>query len=126
MGGHEEPSDHSSQRNDLQVPGEGASEEEIKRYAHAAATRPVITPGQKKAFEEQQQIMQETGPYLTMGMQMVLTIGAFFGVGYWLDGKYDTSPLWTAVLSGIGAAGSLTYFIVTVLRLSKKTETKRP
>lgn len=38
-----------------------------------------------------------------MGIQMALTIAIFAGIGYWLDGKYESKqPYWTAGLSLIG------------------------
>jgi F0F1-type ATP synthase assembly protein I len=70
--------------------------------------------------------MKETAPYMTLGIQLALSIAAFCGVGLWLDSHFGTKPLWTAIFTTVGAIASLTYFIVTVLRLSRKTETKRP
>ncbi len=73
---------------------------------------------------EQQKALQETGPYLTLGIQLVLTILAFFGIGYWLDHHFLTTPLWTAIFTSFGAIGSLAYFIITVLHLQKTSDTK--
>ncbi len=78
----------------------------------------------QREMAEQQKALQETGPYLTLGIQLVLTILIFVGAGYWLDHHFKTTPLWTAILSTFGAISSLTYFIVTVLRLQKNSETK--
>jgi hypothetical protein len=73
----------------------------------------------QREMAEQQQALQETGPYMTLGIQLVLTILAFFGIGYWLDHHFKTGSLWTAIFAGFGAFSSLTYFIVTVIRLQK-------
>jgi F0F1-type ATP synthase assembly protein I len=97
---------------------------EIREYAHKAATQSPFSPNVAKQAAEQAKVMQETGPYLTLGIQLVLTIGAFFGIGYWLDKHFLTSPLWTAIFTGFGAISGLTYFIVTVIRLQKNEETK--
>jgi F0F1-type ATP synthase assembly protein I len=74
---------------------------------------------------EQQKALQETGPYMTLGIQLVLTILAFFGIGYWLDHHFKTGSLWTAIFAGFGSFASLTYFIVTVIRLQKHDDLKR-
>ncbi len=85
----------------------------------------------QRSIAEQQKAIRETGPYMTLGIQLVLTILAFFGIGYWLDQHFKTGSLWTAIFAGFGAFASLTYFIVTVIRLQKldninrqKAETK--
>jgi hypothetical protein len=78
---------------------------------------------EKEAFE-QQKAMREMGPYMTLGIQLALTILAFFGIGYWLDNKFHSDNLWRVICTGFGAFASLVYFIVTVMRLSKMEETK--
>ena len=78
----------------------------------------------RREMAEQQKALQETGPYLTMGIQLVLTILAFFGIGYWLDHHFNTTPLWTAIMTTFGAVGSLSYFIVTVIHLQKIADSK--
>jgi F0F1-type ATP synthase assembly protein I len=97
---------------------------EIRDYAHKAATQSVLKTTSARDAAEQQQVMQETGPYLTLGIQLALSIAAFFGIGYWLDHHFHTGGLWTAIFTGFGACSSLAYFIIIVLRLSKKEETK--
>jgi F0F1-type ATP synthase assembly protein I len=76
----------------------------------------------RREIAEQQKAMRETGPYLTLGIQLVLTILIFFGAGHWLDGHFHTIPLWTAIFTGFGSIASLIYFIVAVLRLQKNSE----
>jgi F0F1-type ATP synthase assembly protein I len=67
--------------------------------------------------------MKESGPYLTLGIQLAFSIAAFCGIGYWLDKANGTSH-WLGIMAGAGAVLSLVYFIVTVLKLSAKEETK--
>lgn len=74
---------------------------------------------------EQQKVLRETGPYMTLGIQLALSLAAFFGIGYWLDHTYHTGSLWTAIFSAFGAVSSLAYFIVTVIQLSKKEEANK-
>ena len=71
---------------------------------------------------EQQKAMREMGPYMSLGIQLAVTILAFYGLGYWLDNTYHTGSLWKGVCTGFGAFSSLVYFVVTVLRLSKLEE----
>ncbi len=97
---------------------------ENREYARKAATQSILKTTSARDAAEQQQVMQETGPYLTLGIQLALTILAFFGIGYWLDHTYQTGSLWTAIFTGFGACSSLAYFIIIVLRLSKIEETK--
>ncbi|MDP4199756.1 MAG: AtpZ/AtpI family protein [Bacteroidota bacterium] len=78
----------------------------------------------EREMAEQQKAMREMGPYMTMGIQLVLTILAFFGLGYWLDSTHHSGSLWRVVCTGFGAFAGLTYFVLTVLRLSKNDETK--
>ncbi|HEX5316861.1 MAG TPA: AtpZ/AtpI family protein [Candidatus Kapabacteria bacterium] len=78
----------------------------------------------RRELADQQKAMQETGPYLTLGIQLVLTILIFFGIGDWLDHHFHTTPLWIAIFTTFGAIGSLTYFIVTVLNLQKNSDNK--
>lgn len=76
----------------------------------------------QKELIEQQKVLREMGPYMTMGIQLALTILAFFGLGYWLDKHYLTGSLWTAICTSFGAVSALVYFVVTVLSLSKKED----
>ena len=75
---------------------------------------------------EQQKAIREVGPYMTLGIQMALSILVFCGIGYWLDHTFHTSPMWTTILTVFGAISGLAYFLVIVIQLSKKAETKQP
>ena len=87
-----------------------------------------MTPDNKSRIEreaaDQQKVMREIGPYMTLGIQLVMTILVFFGIGYWLDNHFHSGSLWRSVCTGFGAFSSLVYFIVTVMRLTKNEETK--
>ena len=98
-------------------------QEEIERYAHEAANRGLVKLGSQEEHEARQQVMQESAPYLTLGAQMAGSIAAFFGIGYWLDHHFGTS-FWIPTLTGLGAAASLAYFIITVVRLGEKEKKK--
>ena len=72
--------------------------------------------------EEQRKVMQETGPYMTLGIQLALTMVLFYVVGAWIDRQNGGGALWTAVLSGFGAVSGVIYFILTVTQLGKQEE----
>ncbi len=78
----------------------------------------------QREMADQQQVMRETGPYLTLGIQLVLTILVFFGAGYWLDHHFKTGSLWVAILTSLGAIASLVYFIVIAIGVQKKEDAR--
>ncbi|MEI8133905.1 MAG: AtpZ/AtpI family protein [bacterium] len=97
-------------------------EKEIREFAHLKASEPLFGKGRSLDDNaEYQQVMQENAPYLTLGIQMALTIVAFAGLGWWLDKQYATS-LWIGICSGFGAVAGLGYFLFVVLRIEKSKE----
>lgn len=58
--------------------------------------------------------MHEMGPYLNLGMQMIIPILLFTYLGYWLDNKYDASPLWILIFSMFGLVVAFYQFFKTV------------
>ena len=100
-------------------------EKEIREYAERKASEPIFGKGYRKEDSaEYQKAMQENAPYLTLGIQMALTIVAFAGLGWWLDKENGTS-FWIGIFSGFGAVAGLGYFLFVVLRLEKKKEEKK-
>jgi len=100
-------------------------EKEIREYAERKAAPPLF--GKSKPHDdaaEYQRVMQENAPYLTLGIQMALTIVAFAGLGWWLDKQNGTS-FWIGICSGFGAVAGLGYFLLVVLRIEKKNEKKK-
>lgn len=63
-------------------------------------------------------------PYLGLGTQLAATMVLMFFVGWWLDGKFETLPLFTLVFSLLGAGAGLYNFIKTVLELNKKKKSE--
>lgn len=45
---------------------------------------------------------QALAPYLNLGIQMAITIGACVALGWWLDQKYALSPILTLTFTFIG------------------------
>jgi F0F1-type ATP synthase assembly protein I len=66
--------------------------------------------------------MRELAPYASLGMQLVLTIVIFTYIGWWIDGKYDTSPWWLIILTFFGAVAGMVTFLRTVITRNKKNK----
>lgn len=97
---------------------------EIEEYSQQKASPPLFgKSGPIDDGAEYRKAMQENAPYLTLGIQMALTIAAFAGLGWWLDKQNGTS-LWIGICSGFGAVAGLGYFLLVVLRMEKKKEKK--
>lgn len=73
-----------------------------------------------KKKDSRRRILNELGPYLNMGMQLVVTIAVMALLGWWLDTKFDTEPWLLVVFSFLGAIAGMVTFIKTALRSSKK------
>ena len=99
-------------------------EKEIREYAERKASEPIFgSRNYEDNNTEYRKAMQENAPYLTLGIQMALTIATFAGLGWWLDKDNGTS-FWIGICSGFGAVAGLGYFLFVVLRIEKKNEIK--
>lgn len=67
---------------------------------------------------------QEWKSYLGLGLNLALIILFFTGAGYWLDGKFESSPLWTLVLALFGLVGGFYKFFLEIKRLENKKKSK--
>lgn len=67
-------------------------------------------------------IMQELAPYASLGLQMVITIVIFAYIGWWIDGKYGTSPWLLIVLTFFGAVAGMVSFLRTVTSKNRKNK----
>lgn len=64
--------------------------------------------------------LREAGPYLGLGTQLAITMVVMFFLGYWIDGKWETLPLFTIIFSFLGAFGGIYSFIKSVILLNEK------
>jgi F0F1-type ATP synthase assembly protein I len=62
------------------------------------------------------------GSYLTLGLQLAITVVAFFFLGRWLDGKFGTDPWLMLAGLAVGVAGGLTAFLTKVIALGKEED----
>ena len=70
-------------------------------------------------------IFKELGPYLNLGLQMLIPIlGGALG-GYWLDKKYETTPTWTVALALLGIAVGMYSFFKTIAEAEKRKKNKQ-
>jgi F0F1-type ATP synthase assembly protein I len=60
--------------------------------------------------------IKDIAPFLNLGLQMAITIGAFALLGWWIDGKFNYTPIFTLILSLLGIAVALFTFIRTVIK----------
>jgi len=65
------------------------------------------------------------GPYLTMGMQLAISVVAFFFLGRWLDGLWNTTPWLMVAGLVLGTAGGFISFFRSVVAIGKKEEDVR-
>ena len=69
--------------------------------------------------------MQSASPYLTLGIQLAVTVVVFFFLGKYADEYFGTKP-WVMVGAILfGAVGGLIKFFRTVVELSNKEEHER-
>ncbi len=64
-------------------------------------------------------VMQELAPYASLGLQLVITILVGAYAGWWIDGKYDTSPIFLIILTFLGATVGMVTFIKTAVKRKK-------
>lgn len=67
-------------------------------------------------------LSRDAGPFLTLGLQLTISVVVFLFLGRWLDQKFDTSPWLMLAGAVIGVAGGLTKFLVTALKLGKEAD----
>lgn len=82
----------------------------------------------KKFIENQRKILEglkKIGPYLGLGTQLAATILFMVWLGYTLDKKFDTYPIFIVMFSFTGCAISIYNFIKSVLDLTKKDKNEK-
>ncbi len=67
-------------------------------------------------------VTRDFGPFLTLGLQLAISVVAFFFIGYWLDGKFGTSPWLTIGGAFLGATGGLIKFLREAIALGRKAD----
>ena len=64
-------------------------------------------------------IYREVGPYLSLGMQLAISVTVMVFLGIWLDEKFDLSPVLTIVFAMLGVFAGMYNFIKSVINSDK-------
>ncbi|MCX6134667.1 MAG: AtpZ/AtpI family protein [Ignavibacteriales bacterium] len=83
-------------------------------------TKEPNSAGPRKPEQPTDQTLREVAPYLTMGIQLAAAIVVFFLIGWWLDTRYETSPMFKLIGLGFGAIGGLIKFLKSAVELGKQ------
>ncbi len=67
-----------------------------------------------------ERIVRQLAPYMALGWQMAVTICLLGGIGWWVDSRFDSSPLGMLVGLLAGAGIGLIQFLRTIGQLSKR------
>ncbi len=66
---------------------------------------------EKNKKSDKQSIYREVAPHLNLGLQLALTIGACIVLGWWLDKKFNLTPILTLFFIFFGFfAGFFNFF----------------
>ena len=65
-------------------------------------------------------LVGELAPYLSLGSQLTVTILIIGAVGWWLDQRFGTSPMWIVVCLIIGVFIGMYNLLRTLSALSKR------
>ena len=79
--------------------------------------RPWKTPKSK--------VLAELGPYLHLGTQLTITVVLGVLAGWWLDGKFDTNPVFIITCSLLSVAVALYSFFKSIADAEKSKKKKQ-
>jgi F0F1-type ATP synthase assembly protein I len=64
--------------------------------------------------------LSEFAPFMTMGLELAIYIVVFTFLGYWLDGKLGTLPVFTILLALTGLFGGFYKFFKRASKINNK------
>jgi len=76
----------------------------------------------EKLFDDHRNVMRSFGPFLTLGIQLALSIVVFFFLGKWIDGLFNTSPWFMLGGLTIGGVGGMIKFITSATKLGQQQD----
>jgi F0F1-type ATP synthase assembly protein I len=78
-----------------------------------------------KPFAGVQRTLREVGPYLTLGIQLAAAVIVFFLIGWWLDTRQGTAPLFMLIGIVVGFVGGMIKFLKSISELTDKRSSGR-
>lgn len=66
--------------------------------------------------------LKELSPYLTLGIEFAFSVLLFVLLGIWVDGKFDTSPIFTVGLILFSVIGGFVRMFVKINYLGKQSD----
>ena len=78
-----------------------------------------------KASESMREAYRELAPFMTIGLQLALTVIAFYFVGYWADQKFATSPLCSLIGIALGMIGGFVKLFRSVAQLNRRQQASK-
>lgn len=66
--------------------------------------------------------LRSLAPFLTLGIQLALSVVVFFFIGKWLDSRLGTSPWFMLGGLVLGAVGGMIKFITSALKMAKEQD----
>jgi F0F1-type ATP synthase assembly protein I len=79
-----------------------------------------VTPDQRgPEREDWGRALREVAPYVGIGTTLAVTVLLGLGIGYWMDGRLGTRPLFFILGGTFGLVAALVYFFRTVSSLKR-------
>ena len=69
--------------------------------------------------------LREAGPYMGLGFQLAASILIMLAIGWCLDEKLETQPIFTLILAFFGGFAGIYNFIRAVLKLNEKKKVEK-
>jgi len=67
--------------------------------------------------KDKKETYKSIAPFLNLGLQMAITILVFVLLGWWLDGRFDKSPLFILIFSFVGIFGAFYNFFRAINKI---------
>lgn len=74
----------------------------------------------KSKSSHQANVMRDIAPYLSLGAQMSGAIVVSGAIGWWIDSRFQTDPVFLIVMLLFGIISGMTMFIRAALEADKK------